>query len=144
MDIPALPFLQVPQFAQIPSQPIENLKSIAEHLKKRRLELYLKQAEVAKDIGVSEDCITYWENNRSQPQIKYYPKIIQFLGYNPFPVDESTLGGKIKKYRIEQGLSLKKLGKTLKVNISTVGAWESHEHIPNAKKLKILEQLFKQ
>ncbi|MGV3598251.1 MAG: helix-turn-helix domain-containing protein [Bacteroidota bacterium] len=43
----------------------------------------LMQKDVAKLIGVSEDCITYWENGRSNPQIRFTQNIIMFLGYIP-------------------------------------------------------------
>ena len=121
---------------------IYNPKSIGEHLKKRRLQLQLLQADVAKIFDVCEDSVTGWENERSVPQIQYYPKLIDFLGYNPFPVDTETLGGRIKKYRFEQGLSHKKLGEKIGVDASTIGAWEENEHVPNRKKMKILKQIF--
>jgi transcriptional regulator with XRE-family HTH domain len=117
-------------------------KSIGEHLKKRRLQLRLLQADVAKLLNVCEDTVTGWENDRYTPQISHYPKIIEFLGYNPFPIDESMLGGRMKKYRIEQGLSHKKLGEKIGVDASTIGAWENNEHMPNRAKQKKLEQLF--
>ncbi|MCB9065471.1 MAG: transcriptional regulator [Chitinophagales bacterium] len=120
---------------------MENLKNIGEHLKRHRLQLYLKQADVAMEIGVSKDCITYWENNRSQPQIRHYPKIIMFLGYNPFIVDDSTLGGKIKKYRIEHGYSIKRLAQKLKVEERTLVSWEENEVVPKDVKYKKLKEL---
>ena len=121
---------------------LDNPVVIGEHLKKRRLQLRLSQADVAKIFEVCEDSITGWENGRSIPQIQYYPKLIEFLGYNPFPIKTDTLGGRIKKYRIENGLSHKKLGEKIGVDASTISAWEENEHIPNAKKMKILEQTF--
>ena len=102
------------------------------------MQLRLLQADVAKIFDVCEDSITGWENGRSVPQIQYYPKLIEFLGYNPFPVETETLGGRIKKYRIEQGLSHKKLGEKIGVDASTVGAWEENEHMPNNAKRKKL------
>lgn len=82
------------------------------------------QKEVGKLIGVSEDCITYWENGRSEPQIQFMPKIIEFLGYMPIEIDTSTIGGKIKANRMRHGLSYKKMGELLNVDASTIGAWE--------------------
>lgn len=82
------------------------------------------QKEVAKLIGVSEDCITYWENGRSEPQIQFIPYIIKFLGYMPLEIDISTLGGKIKDYRVRNGLSHKKMGKLFGVDATTIAAWE--------------------
>jgi hypothetical protein len=56
-------------------------------------------------VGVSEDTITFWENNKVYPSIKYYPRIMQFLGCIPFEFDESTFGGRLKKCRYLHGLS---------------------------------------
>ncbi|MDM1048337.1 recombinase family protein [Sphingobacterium hotanense] len=57
-----------------------NPSTLGEHIRKRRMELQLFQKDVAAIFNVSEDCITYWENNISEPQIQYYPPIFGFLG----------------------------------------------------------------
>jgi DNA-binding XRE family transcriptional regulator len=141
--IPALPFYGL-EISAIPPylRGLDNPKSIGEHLKKRRLQLQLLQADTAKIFDVCEDSITGWENGRSIPQIQYYPKLIEFLGYNPFLVETETLGGRIKKYRIEQGLSHKKLGEKIGVDASTIGAWEENKHVPNKSKQRKIRQLF--
>lgn len=112
---------------------LENLGTIAAQLKKRRIELQLKQAEVAAIIGVSEDCITYWENERSRPQINHYPKIVEFLGCIPVEIDDSVLGAKIKKYRIENGLILKKLAQLTGFDPATLKSWENNKTFPSKK-----------
>jgi DNA-binding transcriptional regulator YiaG len=120
-------------------------KTLGEHLRNKRIEMNLFQREVALLFGVSEDCVTYWENGRAQPFIKYYPAIISFLGFNPFlttePNTPTSLGGRIKRYRCEHGLSHKKLGKLLGVHASTVGSWEKGEFEPYKMTLKKIEKL---
>jgi DNA-binding XRE family transcriptional regulator len=101
----------------------------------------LLQIEVANIIGVCEDSITLWENNRNEPSIIYYPKIIQFLGYVPFEVDDSTLGGKIKLYRYLNGLSQEVLAIKLNIDQSTVYHYENNKHKPSPKKLKEFKYL---
>jgi transcriptional regulator with XRE-family HTH domain len=128
----------------MPLQTIENPRVIGEHIKKRRLELKLLQSEVAKILDVCEDTMTGWENSRSRPLVYHYPKIIQFLGYNPFPSDTSTLGGRIKQYRTEKGITQEALGRLLLVNESTIFHWEKNIHLPSPTKLKSLENLLKQ
>jgi DNA-binding transcriptional regulator YiaG len=96
---------------------------------------------VAERFNVSEDCVTYWENGRSKPQVQFYPKIIAFLGFNPFTVDISTFGGRIRQYRYEHGLSHKALGKLFGVDASTIGSWESGESNPNFEALEKIEGL---
>ncbi len=61
----------------------DTMTTIGDHIRKRRIELNLLQRDVARQIGVSEDCITYWENGRSTPQRRFVTKIKEFLGYFP-------------------------------------------------------------
>ena len=105
------------------------------------MELGLFQADVARMFNVSADCITYWENNRSEPQINYYPLIIEFLGYFPLHIDLSTIHGKIKAYRYRNGLSYKRFGKVLSVDAGPVGLWENEKRTPSKEKIKIIELL---
>lgn len=121
---------------------IENPQLIGEHIKNRRVQLKLSQSDVAKIFDVCEDSVTGWENGRSTPHIKYCPKLIEFLGYNPFPIETETLGGRMKKYRIENGLSQEEFAKKMGVDESTVFHWEKGTHVPLTSKLKILEKMF--
>jgi DNA-binding XRE family transcriptional regulator len=57
--------------------------TIGNHLKKRRLELHLFQADLAAQFGVSEESIYNWENNRNPPARRFIAPIIRFLGYDP-------------------------------------------------------------
>ena len=122
----------------------KSLITIADHLIKRRLDLGLFQKDVARLIGVSEDCITYWENKRSLPFIHQLPGIIKFLGFNPFKKEGDTLSIRIQNYRIEHGLSHKKMGMNIQVNASTVSSWENGNFKPNkASQNKLLSLLSK-
>ena len=84
----------------------------------------LLQKDIAKIFCVSEDCITLWENNRNEPQIRYYPQIIKFLGYFPFEVDLTTFKGRIIAFRYINGLGQKQFAKLMKINPRTVLQWE--------------------
>ncbi|MCB9064118.1 MAG: transcriptional regulator [Chitinophagales bacterium] len=114
---------------------------LGDHIRTRRKYLGLFQKDVAEIIGVSEDCITYWENRRSMPQINHYPAIIKFLGYSPSDYTEHELPQRILKYRTEYGLSHKKLGKIIGVDASTISSWERGIHKPNNDKLRLLESI---
>lgn len=112
------------------SKSIDNPQVIGDHIRNRRIALNFLQADIAKIFDVSEDSITGWESGRSVPQIQFYPKIIEFLDYNPFPFETETLGERIRKYRFEHGLSHRKFGHMLGIDASTIGAWEKNEHVP--------------
>lgn len=101
----------------------------------------LFQEDIALLIGVSTDCITNWENGRANPQIQYMPKILEFLGFMPLEIDEYTLSGMIKSYRVKNGLSHKKMGDVLGVDASTIRAWEKGESISQVKTKKLIEKL---
>lgn len=140
MGIPALPFSNMHKTVQKPlGKLIENPQTIGEKLKNRRLELGILQKDAAKLIGVCEDSITGWETNRNEPTVIHYPNIIQFLGYVPFEIDTSTLGGQIKLYRYLYGLSQEELALKLEVNESTVFHYEKNKHRPSPQILKKLE-----
>ena len=96
---------------------------------------------MAKICGVSEDCITNWEKNRNTPQIQYYPRISNFLGYLPFNVDLTTLSGKLKVHRCINGLSQKQHGKILGVDGATVCSWELGENKPHKAILAKLDMM---
>ncbi len=105
------------------------------------MELKLLQSEVAIIFNISTDCITYWENNRSTPQVNFIPQIIEFLGYCPIEFDESTLSGRLMAYRWRNGFSYKRLGRILGVDGTTIGVWEKGEKLPSQRKVKVLEKL---
>ena len=80
-----MPFCHFQLTAEKPSclpYPAE-LNTLGDHIRKRRLDLGLTQREVARKLGVTESTIWNWEANRSSRQLRFMPKIIAFLGYDP-------------------------------------------------------------
>ena len=65
-----------------------------------------------------------WEQDKTNPEIRYWPKIISFLGFDPSPL-ASTLGEKLKAYRRRQGLSLAKLASQLGLDETSIWEWEN-------------------
>lgn len=59
-----------------------NPTTIVEHIRKKRMDLNLSQAVIAKRLGKSDETIKNWENRHHEPQIKFYPRFIDFLGYH--------------------------------------------------------------
>ena len=58
---------------------IANPVTLGEKLRNYRIQLKLLQKDVAGLLGVSEDTITFWENNRVKPKKGNYKKIMEFL-----------------------------------------------------------------
>jgi len=82
IPIPALPFSRLQRNIRKPfgNKYIQMPNSLGEKIRNKRLELGLYQKDIAAIMEVSEDTITYWENNRSKPLTKQYSKIVKFLG----------------------------------------------------------------
>jgi transcriptional regulator with XRE-family HTH domain len=118
-----------------------NPQTIGGQLLKRRLDLHLLQKDVAKQLAVTTDCIHLWEKGNSIPQIKHAPKIIEFLGFNPYVVKGKSLGARVKNYRLANGLSHKELGKILGMDGGTISRWETGVFIPGSDIQNRLEEL---
>jgi len=70
-----------------------------------------------------------WEYNRGSAIIMI-PKIVQFLGYDPFDTQFNTFWEKIKDYKRKQGLSIKKMAKILGIDLTTFSRWEKGINVP--------------
>ena len=145
-DIPALPFCSVKLTAKKPKNSAypKELTTLGNHIRKRRLDLGLRQKDVATTLGVTESAITGWERNWFAPKITYLPRIITFLGYTPPPYDRisENMTEKIKLYRQTHGLSQEKFAKLLGIDETTVAKWERGEHEPSKKLSEKLSMLF--
>ena len=74
-----------PYFTRVKGYPA-NPTTIGEAIRKRRLDLDLRQIDVAKIIGCHELTVVHWEKGYREPRINHMAGIMQFLGYNPLPV----------------------------------------------------------
>src|SRR5207237_511684 len=52
-----------------------------EHLRRQRIVRGLLQRDLAVAHGVTTETIYNWENGRAEPEVRYLPRIIDFLGY---------------------------------------------------------------
>jgi len=108
----------------------QELKTLGDHLRKRRLDLKLLQKEVVLILGVEEATIWNWENSYSFPQLRYIPGIVKFLGHVPFESVPKTLGERIVRYRRLYGMTQKGLAHRLGMDPSTLGRWEKNKGRP--------------
>ncbi|MBE0657624.1 MAG: recombinase family protein [Bryobacteraceae bacterium] len=110
---------------RIPTDP----KTVGDHLRRRRLELKLLQRDVAARIGADESSVFNWEANRGQPQLRYMPVVIGFLGYNPLP-EAPDIAGQLVRHRTSLGLTQKEAAQRIGVDPSTLARWERGEREP--------------
>lgn len=85
------------------------MRTWGDYIKTRRLDLKLTKRQLSLKLNVSDITIYLWENNRVKPSLARIPKIIEFLGRDPFEKKTENLGEKIREYRRVHGLTQKKL-----------------------------------
>ena len=116
-------------------------QTIGNQIRNRRLELGLEQTEVADMISVSHNVIGILERGEMQPNSIHRPKIVQFLGYVPWPIDTKKLGGKLEHARLLKGLSMGDVAKRIGTIKTTVMRWEKNAYRPKPEVLKKLSEL---
>ena len=107
-------------------------KTMGEEIRKRRLDLNLRQIDVAKIIGCDEMTVVNWEKGYASPRINHMAKVVEFLGFNPLQKCD-TLAQKIVSRRKARGLTQKEFARQLGVDPSTLARWERGERTPEAQ-----------
>ena len=111
------------------------MKTWGDWIKVRRLDLKLTKRQLSLRFHVDDTTIYLWERNKVSPSLARIPKIIEFLGHDPFEKSAEKMGDKIREYRRVHGLSQKKLAEQLGVDQTTLAGWERGEHRPTKKLL---------
>jgi transcriptional regulator with XRE-family HTH domain len=120
MDTLALPFYGKTLQAPLPKHGYpQQLNSLGDHIRARRIDLALLQKDVARLIGASVATIGNWEMGHSLLAVHHFPALISFLGYNPLP-EAKTPGEVIHRARMALGLSLAELSKLTGVDPATI------------------------
>ena len=127
-------------------------QTIGEHLRKKRVELGLRQSEAALRLNVSARTLSLWECDEVYPTWAQQPKIIAYLDHNPFTdpalgkpksnethhvaflalETPSTIGEQILKRRLEQRKTRKDCAEELGVTAKTFLDWETNRRQPTA------------
>ena len=118
-----------------------SITTLGDHIRAHRLDLSLLQKDVARKLGCTVGTITNWELSRVQPAFRYLPRIVDFLGYDPRPYEESaSLEGRLKAHRLHLGLSRKRLARILKTDPSNLAGWETGKHSPTKKSIDLIAE----
>lgn len=143
-----LPFCHLELSAPIPhprGYP-ENPKTLGEHIKRRRLDLGLLQREAAQQVGASHASLVNWEKGWREPELRFMPAIIHFLGYDPTASEPtSSIGERLKAIRRARGLSRQKLAELIGIDESTLWKWErrGEQTRPARKVVRKIEEFLK-
>lgn len=116
---------RIPHPAGYPETP----RTLADHLKKARLDRGIPQRDAARAIGCSPLTFLHWEKSRVAPDVRIWPAILAFLGYDPSSEPEG-FGGRIRAAREAEGLSQRELARRLELDPGTLAAWERGEMSP--------------
>ena len=117
---------QKPKSSAYPAE----LKTLGDHIRGRRLDLGLRQSDVAKLLGAYTSTVNTWENGHFAPDVRFMPKIIEFLGYQRFGVPPTTFPARLKAARVAAGLTRRQLAAWIRVHPGTVAEWERGEAHP--------------
>ncbi len=113
------------------------LRTLGDHIRRRRLDLGLLQVEVAAEIGVTESTVWNWEHG-TEPELIHIPAVLAFLGYIPWEEPENPVG-KLAYFKKVKGLSLQRLGSLMGRDPEQLEDWLSGRVKPcgkNTEKIK--------
>lgn len=107
-----------------------NPKTIGEMIRKRRLDLGLRQADAAEIIGCDQMTVVNWEKGHTAlPQMNHMAGVVQFLGFNPLEVG-STLAERLVNFRTAQGKTQRTFAAEVGIDPCTLAKWERGERKP--------------
>ena len=127
-----LPAVPVPLLTPKPEIEALNADTLGAKLKRKRLERGLRQVDAAHELGIGQFTLVAWEKRGVQPEVHFYPAIIAFLGYEPWPTPV-TLGERLLAMRRRRGWTIKQSAMSINVDESTFARWESSSQAPYGK-----------
>ncbi len=125
--------------------------TLGEHLKKKRFLAGIRQSEAALKLGVSKRTLSLWETDRVYPAWVFQPRLIIFLGYDPFtepglknpkgnetsgvayfsPDAPVSIGQKIRHFRLKSRKTRLQLAKEWGISPKTLWGWETGQREPS-------------
>ena len=135
--------------------------TLGEHLKKKRFLAGIRQREAAVKLGVSARTLSLWECDRIVPAWAFQPRLIAYLGYDPFtgltpgkpksnepssvaffsqdaPV---SMGQRIIHHRLKMRKTRRQLASEWGVSVKTLWGWETNRWQPSSKSIKLVTGL---
>ena len=98
---------------------MENRQTIGQHLKRERQLRKMFQKDVANELGINQWTLIGWEKGTKQiSQPSFFPRVIAWLGYDPFPKPE-TEGEELQQARLRRGLTAREAAKEANVDQGT-------------------------
>jgi transcriptional regulator with XRE-family HTH domain len=104
------------------------------------MDLGLLQSEVAARIGACEASVWNWETGGREPELKWMPAILAFLGGDPRP-EPQIIGARLVRFREARGWSQDRLAQNLRVDPTTLSRWELGKRKPSGAHLERTKEL---
>jgi DNA-binding XRE family transcriptional regulator len=125
--------------------------TLGQHLKKKRFMAGMRQDETAVKLGVSARTLSLWECDRIVPAWAFQPRIIAYLGYDPFtetglknpkgnettcvaffsPDAPVSIRQKIRHFRLKSRKTRLQLAKEWGISPKTLWGWETDQRKPS-------------
>lgn len=128
----------------LPSTYPRTLRTLGDHIRTVRLDRGLEQTEVAKLLGVNVGTVGSWERGRKPPKPSCWPRIFEFLGYEPELLRGESLGERLLWARQRRGLSQKKLARLLGISFASIQRIEGGENMRAGRVLKAVERFLEE
>ncbi|MDR3405038.1 MAG: helix-turn-helix transcriptional regulator [Chthoniobacter sp.] len=128
-----------PYFTETKGYPA-NPRNVGETIRKRRLDLGLRQIDVARIIGCDEMTIVNWEKGHRTPRVNHMAEVVEFLGFDPFQ-NGNTMAHRLVNHRKALGITQKEFARQIGVNPSTLARWERGERMPVGQFASKIENL---
>ena len=137
--IPALPFCHVALKAEKTRS--YDPGTLGEHIRKARIDRGLTQSNAVAFLCVSVATLHNWETGKTTPPVKYWPAIMEFLGYCPYQRARS-IGDQLRLHRMHRGLTIEAFAKMLGVDPGSIAYWETGKRRPDTQSRKMIENFF--
>ncbi len=121
----------------------ENPTTFGEHLKKKRLDEKLTRSQLSHKLGLTKSPLWMWENTDRLPTLKSYPRVIQFIGYDPLFDNSGTLRASIKNYRRANGLTLEEMATLIGIRYAILANYLKDRNI-SKRSMKKIQQFFEE
>ena len=118
-----LQFVPIRLKALKPKETDSEPQTLGQHLRKRRLEMRLTQAQAAERMGVNPWTILNWERGHTVPSFEATARILRWLGYDPCPAPQ-TIPERLVAKRRAMGWSIRRAARHLGVDPRTWRDWE--------------------
>ena len=117
-----------------------NLKPLGPLLLLKRVDSDKTLKETSRKLGICHQTLFKWEHGIRAPQIKLYPKIVAYLGYDPWANASLGFGERLRQARLRLGLSREILANRLGIGVDCYGRWEDGKITrPHLKERRLLE-----